>query len=50
MFAGPEWKQHRYELKAFDGADGRGVTGLFFGSGAEAGPFELLIDDVRFEE
>jgi hypothetical protein len=47
--AGPEWKQHRFALKDFDGSDGTGVIGIFFGGGADAGPFELRIDDVRFE-
>jgi hypothetical protein len=36
-------------LKDFDGCDGNGLTGLFFGGGAEAGPFELRIDGVRFD-
>jgi imidazolonepropionase-like amidohydrolase len=44
-----DWQQHRYLLKDFDGCDGNGLMGLFFGGGAEAGPFELQIDDVRFD-
>jgi imidazolonepropionase-like amidohydrolase len=47
--ATPEWTRYRCELKDFDGCDGTGVTGLFFGGGADPGPFEFQIDDVRFE-
>jgi hypothetical protein len=47
--AGPEWKQVRFPLAAFDGSNGEGVSGVFFGGGAEVGKFELRIDDVRFE-
>ncbi len=47
--AGKEWQRHRFDLKDFDGCDGTGLMGLFFGGGPESGPFELLIDDVRFE-
>jgi imidazolonepropionase-like amidohydrolase len=47
--AGPDWQEHRFALKDFERADASGITGLFFGSGLDAGPFELLIDDVRFE-
>jgi imidazolonepropionase-like amidohydrolase len=47
--AGAEWKKHRFELKDFDGCDGSGLMGVFFGGGANVGPFELQIDDVRIE-
>jgi len=47
--AGKEWEQHRFALKDFDGCDPGGLLGVFFGGGAEAGPFEFQIDDVRFE-
>jgi hypothetical protein len=47
--ADDRWEKHRFELKEFDGCDGSGLMGVFFGGGAEPGPFELLIDDVRFE-
>jgi imidazolonepropionase-like amidohydrolase len=46
---GKEWTRHRFELKDFDGSDGRGILGVFLGSGDQVGPFELWIDDVRFE-
>jgi hypothetical protein len=47
--ATPDWQQYRFALKDFDGCDGTDVLGLFFGGGAEAGPFEFQVDDVRFE-
>ena len=47
--AGKEWRKHRFELKDFDGCDGTGLMGLFVGGGPEIGPFELRIDDVRFD-
>jgi imidazolonepropionase-like amidohydrolase len=47
--AGKEWEKHRIELKDFDGCDGNGLMGVFFGGGPATGPFEFLIDDVRFE-
>ena len=43
------WEDHRIPLADFDGADGSGLMGVFFGGSDEAGPFELYIDDVRFE-
>ena len=43
------WAHHRFELKDFDGSDGKKILGLFFGGGAEVGDFEFQIDDVRFE-
>ena len=46
---GDEWKQHRFELSAFDGCDGSDIMGLFFGGGADVGKFQFLIDDVRFD-
>jgi imidazolonepropionase-like amidohydrolase len=47
--AGGEWEEYRFKFAEFDGADGSGLMGVFFGAGDQAGPFELLIDDVRFE-
>jgi imidazolonepropionase-like amidohydrolase len=47
--AGDEWKRYHYDLKDFDGTDGTDVMGVFFGSSAQAGPFRLQIDEVRFE-
>lgn len=47
--AGDEWKQHRFKINEFDGCDGSGITGVFFGSGAKAGDFRLQVDQVRFE-
>ena len=49
FLAGPEWKQVRFELSAFDGSNGEGITGVFFGAGGSVGKFELRIDEVRFE-
>jgi hypothetical protein len=47
--AGETWEEHRFKLEDFAGSDGTSLMGLFIGAGADAGPFELLIDDVRFE-
>ena len=47
--AGADWSEHRFPLKDFDGADGTGLMGVFVGGGDAVGPFELLIDDVRFD-
>ncbi len=47
--AGSEWEEHRFALKDFEGCDAHGLMGVFFGGGAEAGPFDFQIDDVRFE-
>ncbi len=47
--AGEKWEKHRFELKEFDGCDGSGLMGIFFGGGPATGPFELLIDDVRMD-
>ena len=38
------FRAHRLE-----GCDASGLMGVFFGGGAETGPFEFQIDDVRFE-
>ena len=46
--AGKEWKQLRFRLKDLR-TDGRDVTAVFIGAGDDAGAFQLLIDDVRFE-
>jgi hypothetical protein len=45
--AGPEWKPVRFDWKEFDGLDGTGMLGIFFGGGFEPGPFELQIDEVK---
>jgi hypothetical protein len=46
---GPEWKNFKFDLAAFDGCDGSGLMGLFFGASAELGPFAFQLDDVRLE-
>ncbi len=46
---GPEWKRYSFSLSDFDGLDGTGLTGLFFGGGSQEGAFALQIDDVRFD-
>ncbi len=43
-----EWKRYRFELNDFNGCDGSGLMGVFFGGG-ESGTFEFQIDEVRFE-
>ncbi len=48
--AGPEWKQYSFSLSDFDGLDGTGLTGLFFGAGSQEGAFSLQIDNVRFDD
>jgi hypothetical protein len=47
--AGPEWKPFHFAWKDFDGLDGSGTMGIFWGRSADPGPFELLIDEVRLE-
>lgn len=47
--AGKDWQTHRFALRDFDGCDGRTLMAVVFCGGPDAGPFELLIDDVRFE-
>jgi len=47
--AGREWASFQFDWTAFDGLDGSGTFGIFFGGGAEAGPFELQLDDVKLE-
>ena len=46
---GKEWKRYRFDLLDFDGCDGSGLMGVFFGGSIEPGPFSFQIDDVRFE-
>ena len=46
---GREWQRLQWDWKQFDGLDGSGTLGVFFGGGSEPGPFELLIDEVRLE-
>ena len=43
-----EWKRYPFELNDFNGCDGSGIMGVFFGGG-EPGTFEFQIDEVRFE-
>jgi Amidohydrolase family len=47
--AGREWSPIRFDWKEFDKLDGSGTLGIFIGGGAEAGPFELELDDVALE-
>lgn len=47
--AGPAWERHRFLISDFDGLDGHDLMGVFFGGGAQVGPFKLQIDDVRFD-
>jgi imidazolonepropionase-like amidohydrolase len=47
--AGPKWAPVRFNWKEFDGIDGSGTLGIFIGGGAQAGPFELELDDVALE-
>lgn len=44
-----EWKLHRIPIASFDGADGADITSLFIGAGAKPGPFQICIDEVRFD-
>jgi hypothetical protein len=46
---GKEWKRYRFDLHDFDGCDGSGLMGIFFGGSIEPGPFSFQIDDVRFD-
>ena len=45
--SGKEWTKHRFELKDFDGGDGKGLMGIFFGGGAEVGPFATALQELR---
>lgn len=47
--AGAEWKQYTFKIRDFDGLDGHGTLGIFFGAGQPAGKFVFQIDDVQFE-
>ncbi len=42
-----EWKQFQFDWKDFEGFDGNALLGIFWGAGAQAGPFEFEIDDVH---
>jgi imidazolonepropionase-like amidohydrolase len=42
-----EWKQFQFAWKEFDGLDGSGTLGIFWGGGTRPGPFELQLDEVR---
>jgi hypothetical protein len=44
-----EWTHFQYNWKDFDGLDGTGILGIFFGGGVEPGPFGLQLDDVRLK-
>ena len=44
-----DWKRFHFDWKEFDGLDGAGTLGIFFGGGVETGPFELQLDEVRLE-
>jgi hypothetical protein len=46
---GHDWKQYRFDLSAFDGCDGSGLMGIFFGGSAEPGPFSFQLDEVSLE-
>jgi imidazolonepropionase-like amidohydrolase len=46
---GKDWKQFRFPLADFNGCDGSGLLGVFFGGSIEPGPFSFQIDEVRFE-
>ncbi len=46
---GKEWKHYRFDLNDFDGCDGSGLMGVFFGGSIEPGPFAFQIDEIRFE-
>ncbi len=48
--AGPDWQEFSFPFAEFDGSDGRGMMGFFWGSGGgQTGRFELLLDDVRLD-
>jgi hypothetical protein len=47
--AGKEWQSHRFELKDFDGCETSALMGVFIGASPQTGPYELQIDDVRFD-
>ena len=44
-----DWKKFHYDWNEFDGLDGAGTLGIFFGGGVETGAFEFQLDDVRLE-
>jgi imidazolonepropionase-like amidohydrolase len=44
-----EWKQFRFELSAFNKADGSDLMGLLFTGGPKPGKFEFEVDDIQFE-
>ncbi len=48
LVAGPEWEKHVFPFSEF-GTDGHDLTGVSILRAQEAGPFELLIDQVRIE-
>jgi hypothetical protein len=47
--AGPEWKQHRFQLSQFGGIEGYDITNIMFAGGPAPGKFSFQIDDVRFQ-
>jgi cytoskeletal protein RodZ len=46
---GPEWKEFRFPLASFNGADGKDVTAIMFSAGPPVGDFSFTIDTVRLE-
>jgi len=46
---GKEWKHYQFDLNDFDGCDGSGLIGIFFGGSIDPGPFAFQIDEVRFD-
>lgn len=47
--AGPEWRDHAFELSAFAGADLSRLRAIAIVALGPAGEFELLIDDVELQ-
>lgn len=47
--AGPEWKEYVFPLSSFGGIDGRDIMSLMFVGGPAPGPFEIQVDNVRFQ-
>ncbi len=47
--ASREWTSFHFDWSEFDNLDGSGTLGIFFGGGAQVGPFELQLDDVALD-
>jgi imidazolonepropionase-like amidohydrolase len=45
FIAGDDWKEYQFKFSEFDGCDGSGITGIWFGSDS-SGKFEFKIDEV----